>query len=609
MTTYLRFLNPFKRYPAPLVATALCTVFYVAANALSLWMIAPVLKIIFLPGQSEAVPVPLGGAEGWYESLKTWTWQLIGGQDPAAALPRLCLVLVVVFAVKNLFAAGQMYFVSFVEQQMIRELRDRVFQHLARLPYPFFDRHPTGELMSNVMNDVNLVSNMFQRVITQIVRDPLTVLTLLIVLISISWQLTLLAAIIVPLFGLIYRATGRSLRRKSGRIQAQLGKLSSHLQEAISGARVVKAFGTEHFEEQRFAGRNRELFRHGLRLARLDRVASPLSETIGVIIISLVLLFGGTQVLAGNLLDAEDFMRFIIVFFGILAPIRAIGTIHNNLQVGSAAGARLEAIFTEPPEPLEGGRVEKTSVERDVRFDHVWFQYSASVGWVLEDVSLTLRRNEKIALVGRSGSGKSTLANLIGRFYEPQRGTIFMDGVPTSDISLRSLRRLVSSVSQDVFLFNESVRFNITYGLEQYSEERLRDVIARAQAAEFLAELPQGVETVVGERGLQLSGGQRQRIAIARALLRDSPILIFDEATSALDSESERLLQRALTELFRERTVMIIAHRLSSIRYADRVVLLDEGRVAAVGTHQELLERSPLYAKLMPLYERDPATP
>ena len=605
MTTYLKYINPFRRYPLKLVGTAVCTLFYVAFNALALWLVAPVLKVIFLPGKADSLPVPVGAVGGIYESMKAWTWQLIGGNDPANMLPRLCVALIVVFAVKNIFAYGQMHFASFVEQRMIRDLRQRVFEHLALQPYTFFDQRPTGELMSNVMNDVNVISVAFQRVFTQVVRDPLTVLTLLVLLISVSWQLTLLAAVIVPLFGVIYRYTGQSLKRKSGRIQQHLGEMSSHLQEAISGARVVKAFGTEAHEVRRFSLRNAEVFRHSLRLVRLDRLAQPLSETIGVLIIALVLLIGGRQVLSGQLLDAEDFIRFIVVLFAILGPVRGVGSIHNNLQVGAAAGARLDGIFSAPPEVLDHGTKDVRTLERDIVFDHVSFRYPTSPDFVLKDVSLGIRRHEKIALVGRSGSGKSTLANLSPRFYDPQQGRILLGGVPASEITLRSLRRLVSTVSQDVFLFNETVRYNIAYGLDQVDEARLREVIARAQAADFVAAMPHGLDTVVGERGTQLSGGQRQRIAIARALLRDAPILIFDEATSSLDSESERLIQRALNELFRDRTVIIIAHRLSSIRFADRVVLLDRGRVVAEGTHHELLEKSPLYAALMPLYEPD----
>lgn len=605
MTTYLRFINPFQRYPAALTGTGICTLFYVALNALSLWLVAPVLTIIFLPNRPEAAPVPLGGIEGWYQTFKQWTWTLIAGDDPTQMLPRLCVTLIAVFALKNIFAYGQMHFVSSVEQRMIRDLRELVFRHLSRLPYRFYDRSTTGELMSSVMNDVNLISISFQRVFTQAVRDPLTVLTLLALLLSISWQLTLLAAIIAPLFGAIYRLTGQSLKRKSSRIQEQLADLSTHLQEAFSGARLVKAFGTERHEAARFARRNEGLYRHALRLVRLDRLAQPLSETIGVIIIALVLLIGGQQVLAGKLLDAEDFIRFIVVLFAILAPVRGVGSIHNNLQVGSAAGARLEHILAESPETLDTGAHEIRDLQTGIEFEHVWFKYDTSPDWVLRDVSLTIGRNEKIALVGRSGSGKSTLANLIARFYDPQQGRLRFDGTPAAEITLRSLRKLVSTVSQDVFLFNETVRYNIAYGLETVNEARLQDVIRRAHATDFIAALPHGLDTVVGERGAQLSGGQRQRLAIARALLRDAPILIFDEATSALDSESERLIQRALGELFRDRTVIIIAHRLSSIRFADCVILLDRGQVVEQGTHHDLLRENKLYATLMPLYESD----
>ncbi len=607
MITYLQFINPFKRFPGPMIATGICTLFFVAFNALSLWLVAPVLKVIFLPGQEETLPVPTGGMQGWYESFKNWSWQVIGGDDPVSMLPRLCVALIIVFALKNVFAYGQLHFASFVEQRMIRDLRDRLFGHLARLPFRYYDRRPTGELMSSVMNDVSVLSVTFQRAFTQALRDPLSAITLLVILFSISWQLTLMAMVIAPLFGLVYRLIGQSLKRKSGRIQAQLGELSSHLQESISGARLVKAFGTEEHETVRFERQSQHLFTHGLRLARLDRLASPLSETIGVVIIALVLLFGGQKVLTGQLLDAEDFIRFIVVLFAVLAPVRNIGAINNNLQVGSAAGARLQNIFKEPLEEIDNGRSDVQTFKQDIVFDKVWFRYDTSPDWILKDISLTIPRNKKIALVGRSGSGKSTLANLIPRFYDHQQGRILLDGVPTTEISLRAIRKLISTVSQDVFLFNETVRYNITYGQGHIDEARLRDVLKRAQAESFVQSLPQGLDTIIGERGLALSGGQRQRLAIARALLRDAPILIFDEATSALDSESERLIQSALDELFHERTVIIIAHRQSSIRYADRVVLLDDGKISDMGQYDDLLRRSPLFATLVSQIEQDKA--
>jgi len=592
-----------------LILTGVATLFYVVFNTLSIWLIAPVLNIIFLPNKvsEPQTEVLTGGLRGIYDSMKQWSWDMLGGGEPLNVLPRLCVALVIVFLLKNLFAYLQLHFVSYVEQRMIKDLRDRVYAHVIRQPYKFFDRSSTGELMSAVMNDVNTLAVTFQRVFTQVVRDPLTVLTLLVILFSISWQLTLAALVIVPAFGILFKKTGGSLKRKSGRIQAGLAEITGALQESISGARLIKSSAAEQNETERFESRSYKLFKNTLRMARLERLASPLSETIGVIIIASVLMLGGQQVLSGSLLDAEDFIRFMVVLFSMLAPARAVGGLHNYLQIGSAAGARIDLLLQEKIEAEEADKPESdiSGLSKSLTFEHIWFRYPTSEHWVLRDVSLEVKRGERIALVGRSGSGKTTMANLLPRFYSAERGRVLWDGQDIETISRKSLRRHVSLVSQDVFLFNESVRYNLTYGLTDVPEDRLADVMQRAQCTDFVNKLPNGLETIVGERGAQLSGGQKQRIAIARALLKDAPLLIFDEATSALDNESERLIQHALEELFRERTVVIIAHRLSSIRFADRVVVLDEGQIAAKGTHEDLLHDSDLYRTLTQLYERE----
>ncbi|MBK8127523.1 MAG: ABC transporter ATP-binding protein [bacterium] len=610
MITYLSFINPFKRYPRHLILTGLATLCYVVFNTLSIWLIAPVLNIIFLPnkaGESAQTEMLTGGMRGIYDSMKQWSWEIIGAGDPLSVLPRLCIALIAVFLLKNIFAYLQLHFVSYVEQRMIKDLRDRVYAHVIRQPYEFYDRSSTGELMSAVMNDVNTLSVTFQRVFTQAVRDPITVVTLLIILFSISWQLMLAALVIVPAFGVLFRKTGGSLKRKSGRIQEGLAEITGALQETISGARLIKSSATEQPETERFESRSERLFHNSLRLARLERLASPLSETIGVMIIALVLLLGGQQVLSGSLLDAEDFIRFIVVLFSMLAPARAVGNLNNYLQIGSAAGARIDALLAQPIESdvAQDGGQPVSDLRQELRYENVWFRYPTSEQWVLHDVSLTIRCGERVALVGRSGSGKTTLANLLPRFYTPEQGRVLWDGVDVQQLDRAALRRQISLVSQDVFLFNESVRYNLTYGLRDVTDDKLATAMKRAQCTDFVAKLPRGLETIVGERGAQLSGGQKQRIAIARALLKDAPLLIFDEATSALDNESERLIQHALEELFRERTVIIIAHRLSSIRFADRVVVLDEGQIAVEGLHPALLDTSELYRTLTQLYERE----
>ena len=339
-----------------------------------------------------------------------------------------------------------------------------------------------------------------------------------------------------------------------------------------------------------------------LRRVRLDRLSSPLSETLGVGILVSVLWFGGRLVLQGQLLSPEDFIRFIVVLFSMMQPIKSLGDVNNNIQIAVASGQRIFELMDNPPEVREDPRaVSKNTFEQTIEYRNVFFKYPTSEDWVLNNINLTIHKNEKVAFVGSSGAGKTTIVNLLPRFYEVTRGEIRIDNIPIQKIKLKDLRRLMGIVTQDVILFNDTVANNIAYGMPEFSREEIIRAAKLANAYEFIMELPDGFDTLVGERGMRLSGGQRQRISIARAILKNPPILIFDEATSSLDSESEKLIQQAIEHLMADRTVLMIAHRLSSIINADKIVVLENGVIQDIGSHHELLERSPRYRQLYEL--------
>ncbi|MCB9090706.1 MAG: ABC transporter ATP-binding protein [Calditrichae bacterium] len=616
---YLRliaYLRPYKRY---ILMVLVFNFLYVIFNTLSIWMIAPVVKTIFEPKtQVEASQQPGGAAEessaagnaltdtptgfnlnNWLKgTVNRWLYR----DDPMEMLQLLCIFIIVSFTLKNLFAFGEFYWVSYVEQKVIKTLREEVYEHILRQPLQFFTQTKTGNLISRITNDINAVNVAINRSFTKLIRDPVLILLYIFILFNISWQLTLAALVIFPLSTALIQKIGRSLKRKSKRVQERISNITSILQEAISGIKVVKAFGMEAYENEKFRRETEHHFKAVLRQVRLNRLSSPLSETLGVMVMAVVMWYGGNLVLSGSQLSSEDFIRFITFLFIMMEPIKSLGELNNNIQIALASGKRIFEVLDTPPAIADKPDALKLEGFREhIRYEDVHFRYTSKGKAVLERVTLDIPKNRKVALVGSSGAGKTTMVNLLPRFYDVSGGRITIDGTDIRDLTLHSLRRLMGIVTQEVILFNDTVANNIAYGTRDYSMTEIEEAARLANAYEFIREFPEQFDTIIGERGVLLSGGQRQRISIARAILKNPPILIFDEATSSLDSESEHLIQEAVENLMKDRTVLIIAHRLSSIINSDKIVLLEEGRILSEGRHEELLKKSERYRRLCEL--------
>lgn len=597
MNIYYRVFRLVVPYWKHVAIGLLASLFYVFFNSASVWMTASFINIVFPTKEKNVTEqVAHAGRETLNEKIKAYTNQLILDEKPLNSLRNLCVFIFATFFFKNIFFYIKGISFSYAQLKFITELRNRVYSHIQDLSLSFFKRKRAGEITSIIINDVEVLRRSFSASLNKLIVEPVNIVAFVTLLMIISWKLTLISLLILPLSGYVITKIGQSIRRKSFRTSKQIAGIMSILSETVNGIRIVKAFAMEEFEKRRFTRETYRYFRLLFRRVRLRMISTPISETIGVTIGVILLWFGGRQVLSGSGLSPEDFIRFILLLFAILNPIKNLNNVNIEIQQGMASAGRIFSLLDEKSDVVEKPNAfVVTDFRESIVYDHVYFKYQESEDYVLKDISFEVKKGEIVAIVGFSGAGKSTLVDLLPRFYDVTEGRILIDGRDIRDINIKSLRSLMGIVTQETILFNDTIYNNIAYGHERIDFQEVVRAAKAANALDFIERLPDGWNTVIGDRGTKLSGGEAQRIAIARALLKNPPILILDEATSSLDAESEKKVQEAIEVLMQDRTVLVIAHRLATVTNADKIIVIDQGRIVEAGSHEELLQLRGLY--------------
>ena len=595
MKTYLRILSyarPIGLYSVQYAILALLTIFF---GLLNYSFLMPTLDILFNQNMSSSINNNDIG-DIFRNLIDNFTKTQIEDYGKGGALIAICLVFVISSFFTNFFKFFSMKIINRVRAEVVKRVRADIFNKITKLPIGFFTNERKGDLISRVTNDVQEVENSVVNTLTVVFRDPITIVIYFAVLFFISWKLTLITLVILPLSGIIISSISKRLKKQSSEGQESLGNILSIIDETISGLRVMLAFNASKYVSAKFDKENGRYARILRSMTNKRELSSPLSEFMGVTVVAVILWIGGNMVFSGEM-KASEFFFYIISFYQILVPAKSISSSFSSIQRGLASAVRIFAVIDTDIAIKESQNPIKISeFKNEVSFHNVSFSYGNDD--VLKNINLVIPNGKTIALVGPSGGGKSTLADLIPRFYDATSGDIKIDGINIKDYSLESLRGLMGIVTQESILFNDTIFNNIAFGKPHASEEEVMQAAKIANAHDFILQTENGYQTNIGDRGTKLSGGQRQRISIARAVLKNPPILILDEATSALDSESERLVQEALTNLMKNRTSIVIAHRLSTIQHADKIIVLRKGEIEEHGTHNELLEKGGLYKKL-----------
>jgi len=564
---YRRLLSFLLPYKARLSIAIACMVVLAACTAAMAWMLKPVLDEA-LSGKNE---------------------------DLIYIIPALVIVL---YLIKGAAYFGQAYIMGYIGQKVIFDLRNLLYERLTAQSLAFFMHRKTGELLARLSYDVALVQAAVSTAVTALMRDAISIVFLLAVIFIQDWLLALIATLVFPAVVYPIARFGRKMRHATLDGQAAMGDLTSLLEETVGGIRVVKAFGMEAYERGRFRTFTGDFMRHQLKIFRVNALSFPIMELLAGFGIAGVLLYGGMRVASGET-TAGTLVSFLAAVIMLYEPVKRLSRANNEIQQGLAAGERIFEVLDEPIEVEDHRHAHMLPpFSNAITFEKVALQYSGTERAVLRDIDFSVAAGQVVALVGRSGAGKTSLVNLLPRFMDATAGRVLIDGLDVRDVTQESLRSQIALVTQEIILFNDTILNNIAYGIADVDQAKVEAVAKAANAHEFIEKLPQGYDTIVGERGALLSGGQRQRISMARALLKDAPILILDEATSALDTESERLVQQAIDRLMKGRTVMVIAHRLSTIRHAHQIVVLDDGRVVQMGKHEDLLAEGGLYSEL-----------
>jgi subfamily B ATP-binding cassette protein MsbA len=598
MSLYRRLLKLVKPYWGKLGLAMICMVCLAGLTAAQAFLIKPVINGVF-----ERKDVLPPSVKDFIIKLHLGDLLLKKDMEMLSLLP---FLLISLFLLKGIFNFGQAYLMNFVGLRIIADIREKLYNHLQTLSLSYFTKTPTGILISRILNDVNLIQGTVSTTITGLFKDIITIVFLIGVAFYQSWKLAIIAFIIFPLGVIPIKELGKRMRKFARKGQQRFGLLTTFLHETITGNRIVKAFTMEEYEKRRFAAENERLFKTFLKRIKVRALTPPIMESLGGIAAAVIIWIGGYMVTQGEI-TFGGFISFIVAIFMLYPNIRELSKVNLEIQEGLAGASRIFELLDTTAEVTDReGAVRLPPISREIDFQRVTFKYEEEV--VLKDISLHVKVGEIIALVGMSGAGKTSLVNLLPRFYDVEKGQIRVDGYDIREVTLKSLREQIGLVTQQTILFNDTVRNNISYGDLKSTEQEIIDAAKAANAHDFIMRLPQGYETVIGEQGVKLSGGERQRLSIARALLKNAPILILDEATSSLDSDSETEVQRALEELMKGRTVFVIAHRLSTIRNAHRIVVLSEGQIVEVGTHEQLMSFQGEYRRLYELQFKDDGT-
>lgn len=599
MKQYARIFQYLGAYKGKIVLYFLFILLSILFSIVSIGMLMPFLQLIFTDSQ---MPVTASSSNPIIQSVNDFLYNSSKTRGKIPTLGFICLLMVSFIILKNLFLYLSYYVLNPLKNKIVNQLREDLYDKVLRLPIGFFNEKRKGDLMSRMTNDVGEVEGSVVGTLEGWIRDPLTIIVTLTVLFLISVQLTLFILILIPVLGLVIGRVTRSLKRHSQEVANKHGETFSTLEETLGGLRVIKAFNIEKLLRGKFFKSNEELLTAKNNIAYRRDLASPLSEVLGVILFTAVLYYGGRLVLKGELLEASAFLGFLGIFYNIINPAKALSTSFSNMRKGAAAITRIEEILNTPitVDDNPDGKQLHTFSDK-IEFRNVSFAYDDAV--ILNNINFTVAKGKTVALVGSSGAGKSTLADLVPRFHDITSGEVLIDGINIKDYSLHSVRSQMSIVTQEPILFNDTIGNNIGLGKQGATEQQIIEAAKIANAHEFIIKKEGGYNSNIGDRGSKISGGERQRLTIARAVLKNPPILILDEATSSLDTESERLVQDAINNMMQNRTSIVIAHRLSTIRHADEIIVLQKGKIVERGNHDELLAQDGFYKKLVEMQE------
>ncbi|MFK7783049.1 ABC transporter ATP-binding protein [Psychroserpens sp.] len=594
-----RFLLPYKRYA---ILNILCNVFYALFSTLAMVSLMPMINVLFGEGEKvfdkpsyEAIGDVKDYAETYLNYLVTTTTENDG---PERALLYMIVLIITMFLFKNLFNYLALFFITFLRNGILKDIRDEVYDKVIALPISYYSEKRKGDIIARISGDVGEVKSSMLSVLELIVKEPLTILFSIITMFLISTKLTIFVFIFIPIAGFIISRIGKSLKRKSERVQREQGVFLSTLEETLGGLKVIKGFNSEKRFNSKFQESTSRFFKFSNTLTNRQNLASPTSEVLGIATIACLLWYGGKMVMVDQTLSGGAFIGYMALAYQILTPAKAISKASYKVKAGNAAADRiLEILETDSPLKDKADAINKTDFTSEIAINDISFKYEDD--FVLKNFTISVPKGKSIALVGQSGSGKSTIANLVTRFYDVNKGSITIDGIDIRDMTKHSVRGLMGLVTQDSILFNDTIRNNILIGKEDATDEEIVDALKIANAWEFVKDLKDGLDSNIGDSGGKLSGGQKQRLSIARAVLKNPPIMILDEATSALDTESERLVQVALENMMKNRTSIVIAHRLSTIQNADEIIVMQKGEIAEQGNHNQLLAKNGVYKKLV----------